>query len=202
MKILRPSPKLLITILIVGIIIVWFLFFKISSKSDKKEYHVTHTEVLEKIEAIGRLELVRMQVQDIMEHEKTRQWLPNARSLLIIKGEAVGCIDLMKLKEENLYINKDTINIILPEPELCYSKINHSQSKVFDTQNHFFSGAQIIDEAYKEAERHLRITVLNAGILDETKENAHRFFQPFFETLGFKEVRISFEGGWNNAKPN
>jgi len=174
-----------------AIVRIFFLFF--NSAEREQQTISRHSEIVEKIESIGRLELVRMHVQDIVEHELVRQWLPNAKAILIIKGEAVGCIDLTKIKKENLNIAKDTIKLLLPAPELCYCKIDHSNSKVFNTQNNFFSGAELIDGAYKEAEKYLEKTVLNSGILQKTKDNAFDFFVPFFESLGFKEVYIMFE---------
>lgn len=188
--------KNLLKIILGGLLVVSLLWIIISQTKSRKEpvsSISSHVEILESIESIGNLELVRMHMQDIMEHQLVRQWLPNAKAILIINGEAVGCIDLKKINQDNILISNDTISLLLPSPELCYCKINHEKSRVYDTQNNFFSGAKLIDEAYKEAEKHLRKKVLEAGILNETKENAILFFVPFFESLGFNHVSIMFE---------
>jgi len=176
----------------VGVIVCLFFLKKIKP-TDKEEQNVTsHQVTLEKVEALGKLELVRMNIKDVIEHKFIRQWLPNASALLIISGEAVGCIDLQKIQPEDIVIKKDTLEIKLPAPELCYFKIDHENSKVYETKYDYFTGINLVDSAFKEAEKQLRITVLESGILDRTKENAITILKPFFEGLGFKHVEISF----------
>lgn len=59
-----------------------------------------HNVILEKVESLGKLELVRYKFKDIVEHEMISQWLPDPKALLIVSGEAVGCIDLGKVKKK------------------------------------------------------------------------------------------------------
>jgi hypothetical protein len=176
--------------LAVGMIVCGFIFFM--SKDKSNQMISSHQTILEKVEALGKLELVRINIRDVMEHKLIRQWLPDASAVLIIGGEAVGCIDLQKIQPENIVIKKDVIKIQLPAPELCYCKIDHSKSKVYKTQFDYFTGINLVDEAYKEAEKQLRKTALESGILDRTKENAAVLLKPFFESLGFKQVEIYF----------
>ncbi len=174
----------------IGIVVCWFIFSKLKSNGGQTE--TTHQSTLEKVEALGKLELVRMNIRDVMEHKIIRQWLPNASALLVISGEAVGCIDLQKVKPEDVVIDKDTLKLKLPAPELCYCKVNHKDSKVYETKNNYFTGIDLVDSAYKEAEKQLQKTALESGILDQTKQNATTILKPFFEGLGFKHVEISF----------
>lgn len=172
----------------------------IFSRPDKKETQKTistHQEIVEKVEAIGKLELVKMTVQDVLEHQIVRQWLPNSKTLIVVAGEVAGAVDLQKLKKEDVLIDKDTIYIRLPKPEIAYCKIDHGRSKVFDTQANFFTGAKLLDDAYKEAEKQLLYTAQRSGIIEQTKNNAFVFFQSFFETLGFSKVKITFEDDKN-----
>ena len=173
-----------------GIIICLFIYFMLNDKGAQTQ--TSHQIALEKVEALGKLELVRMNIKDVMEHQVIRQWLPNPSALLIISGEAVGCIDLQKVQSEDIVIEKDTLKIKLPAPELCYCKIDHKNSKVYETKYDYFSGINLVESAYKEAEAQLRVTVLKSGILEQTKENAGIILKPFFEGLGFKFVEISF----------
>ncbi|MCL2651134.1 MAG: DUF4230 domain-containing protein [Candidatus Azobacteroides sp.] len=174
----------------VGVIVCLLIFSKLNNKGIQTV--TSHQATLERVEALGKLELVRMSIRDVMEHELVRQWLPNASVLLIISGEAVGCIDLQKVRPEDILIKKDTLKIKLPEPELCYFKVDHQNSKVYETKYDYFTGINLVDSAYKEAEKQLRKTALESGILDRTRENAIILLRPFFEGLGFKQVEISF----------
>ena len=174
----------------VGIIVCLLIFFKLNGKGMPTV--TSHQATLEKIEALGKLELIRMNIKDVMEHKLIRQWLPNASALLVISGEAVGCIDLQKVQPEDIVIKKDTLKIKLPAPELCYCKIDHKKSKVYETRYDYFTGINLVDSAYKEAENQLWKTALESGILDSTKKNAITLLKSFFEGLGFKQVEISF----------
>ena len=176
--------------IVIGIIVCGVIFLMLKDKGVQTVS--SHRATMERIEALGKLELVRMNVRDVMEHKLTRQWLPDASALLIISGEAVGCIDLQKVKPENIVINKDALKIQLPAPELCYCKISHENSKVYETRFDYFTGINLVDNAYKEAEKYLREAALESGILDRTKESAIVVLKPFFEGLGFKQVEISF----------
>ena len=175
----------------VGVIICLFIFLKLNNKDTK--IVTSHQSTLERVEALGRLELVRMNIKDVMEHKLTRQWLPNASAVLIISGEVAGCIDLKKVKPEDIVVKANTLNLKLPAPELCYCKIDHKNSKVYETRYNYFTKINLVDSAYKEAERQLWATAIEAGILDRTKENAITLLVPFFEGLGFSEVDISFD---------
>ena len=175
---------------VAGIIVCLLIYFKLNDKGT--QIVTSHQATLEKIEKLGKLELVRMNIKDVMEHKLIRQWLPNASALLIISGEAVGCIDLQKVKPEDIIIKNDTLKIKLPEPELCFCKIDHKNSKVYETKYNYFTGINLVDSAYKEAENQLWETALESGILEQTKENATSILKPFFEGLGFKHVEFSF----------
>lgn len=190
---MKSSAVKIIIGILAGFIICWLIVSVLNKKDNGENTITTHREVLEKVEAIGKLELVRMNIRDVMEHKIVREWLPNAEAVLIINGEAVGCIDLQKIKSEDINISKDTLMIKLPDPEICYCKIDHTKSKVYETKNDFFSGSKLVDGAYAAAEKQLRQTVLNAGILDQTKTNAVVLLKPFFETLGFKHTLIYFD---------
>jgi len=176
--------------ILVGVVICAFIFSKMSSKS--KQTATIHQSTLEKVEALGRLELVRMNIKDVMEHQLIRQWLPNASALLIISGEVVGCIDLQKVKPDNIVVKSNTLKIQLPEPEICYCRIDYQNSKVYETKYNYFTKIDLVDSAYKEAEKQLWNTALESGILDRTKENAVIILKPFFEGLGFEQVEIYF----------
>jgi len=176
--------------LAVGFIICGFIFFRLNDRGTQTV--ISHQSTVEKVEALGKLELVRMNIRDVMEHTLVRQWLPNASALLIISGEAVGCVDLHKVQPENIVIKENTLKIQLPSPELCYCKVDHKKSKVYETRFDYFTGINLVDNAYKEAEKQLEKMALESGILEQTKKNAIALLVPFFEGLGFKQVEISF----------
>lgn len=184
--------KLLKTILILVLIAVfgWLLW----SKFENKTTHVTtHQLLVERIEAMGKLELVKYRFSDVIEHKNMTTFLPDASVLLIIKADAVGCIDLTKVKQEDIEVFGDSVAMRLPQPEICYIKIDHKSSRVYDTKMAFFREADLVDEAYKNAEKEIATEVKKSDILQQTRTNALNVFRPLLKGLGYHKVSLSFE---------
>lgn len=157
----------------------------------------THNVVLKKIEALGRLELIRYKYKDMVEHEVIKAYLPDPKVVLMVTGEVVGCIDLKKVKPQDVTEKADSIYIRLPRPEICYSKVNHSESKVFDTRNTTLFGdrSKLIDQAYKIAENHLPQAAKQANIIERTKASGENLLRPLFENLSKKKVVFTYDVG-------
>ncbi|MHC8949436.1 DUF4230 domain-containing protein [Sphingobacterium hungaricum] len=185
--------KIVLRILPWLIILVAGYFFLAQKFSINTSVESKHQLMVEKIEAIGKLELVRYQISDVIEHINKTDYLPEASVLLIVKAEAVGCIDLAKFTSTDLKIEGDTVILNLPQPEICYVKIDHKNSKVYDTKMAFFREADLVDEAYKAAEREVTAEVKKSDILNQTKANASNVLKPIIEGLGFTNVRITFD---------
>lgn len=197
MRFLRLLLRLLLFfILIVGVISLWENWRTGSwlpdwfSRENKTE--TTQTIVLQEITALGKLELVRYNFKDIVEQQVIKQWLPNAKAVLIVQGEAVGCIDLTQMDIADIEAGRDTLVIHLPDPELCFFKIDHDRSKVYNTEYAFMEEAQLVEEAYKQAERQIRQSALDMGILDQTRENARKMLTPMLEQASGRKVVLLF----------
>jgi hypothetical protein len=154
------------------------------------DVQVSHNTVLDKIEDLGRMELVRYNFKDVVEYKKEfSRWLPDSRSVLIVAGEAVGCIDMSQVQPQDVeFTDEATITIRLPEPEICYFRIDHSKSKVLHMENTYFQDAELVDEGYKFAEKNVRTAALNSGILDQTADNADKVLKPMLEGLTGKKI--------------
>lgn len=186
---------IIIFFLVIGIFVVWKLtdidIFE-TGKPVKSVYN--HSIVLEKIEELGKLELVKFSYRDVIEHIKEyKNWITNSKVVLIVSGEAVGCIDLKKITKTNIdETRKDTIILQMPEPELCYYKIDQSKSRIYDSSYGMTDAATVIGEAYKAAEINLRKTALESGILEQTKKNAETMLKPLLEGLSKKKIIFKY----------
>jgi hypothetical protein len=152
----------------------------------------THNTVLQEITAMGKLELVKYNFKDVVEHKVVKQWLPNAKAVLIVSGEAVGCIDLTKIKASDVIEDKDTVIVYLPKPELCTYKINHEQSKVYDVEYAFMDEASLVNDAFTAAEKQIGKSALKMGILEQTRENAEKILTPLLERVSGKKVLLRY----------
>ena len=152
------------------------------------ETQTSHNVVLKEIVALGKMELVKYNFRDIVEHEVVKPLLPNAKALLIVTGEVVGCIDLTKVKTEDFHTQGDTLVLTLPQPEICVFKIDHSKSKVYDTQYAFLDEAKLVDNAFQKAESQIAKNAQQMGILEQTKKSAEQILKPFIENVSKKKV--------------
>lgn len=181
--------RVLLVLAVIGLA-VWIILIKTTPTSNQV---TSHEVLIERIESMGKLELVKYRFSDVIEHKNISTYLPDASVLLIIKAEAVGCIDLTKLNKDRIEVQGDSVTIQLPKPQVCYVKIDHESSKVYDTKMAFFRESTLVDEAYKSAEREIKKEVDKSDILQQTQTNASNVFKPLLEGLGFKHFRLTFE---------
>jgi hypothetical protein len=152
----------------------------------------THTIVLQEISAMGKLELVKYNFKDVVEREVVKMWLPNAKAVLIVQGEAIGCVDLTQVEIGDISSEDETLVVNMPEPELCVFKIDHSKSRIYNTEFAFTEEGKLVEEAYKQAEKQIMKSAQDMGILEQTKENARKILTPVLEKASGKKVILKF----------
>ncbi|MBC8083173.1 MAG: DUF4230 domain-containing protein, partial [Hymenobacter sp.] len=149
--------------------------------------------VLQKVESLGRLELVRYRFKDVVEYKKsTYRFLPDAKVALIVAGDAIGCLDLRKVRTQDVVFEGDSVvRVALPPAELCSWQIDHRASKVYSVENGFFQDAELVDAGYQYAEANVRRAALQSGILAQTEQNAQQLLRPLLETLTGRRVVLT-----------
>ncbi|UPL49397.1 DUF4230 domain-containing protein [Hymenobacter sublimis] len=195
-----PLPRLLRRLLPLAFLLGlgWFLWLQVrpvlseldNPLSPTPRITVTHNTVLQKVESLGRLELVRYQFRDVVEYKKsTYRFLPDAKVALIVAGNAVGCLDLRKVRPQDVVLEGDSVlRLALPAPELCTWQVDHAKSKVYSVENGFFQDAELVDAGYKYAEANVRTAALQSGILAQTTQNAEQILRPMLETMTGRRV--------------
>ncbi|WP_207426249.1 DUF4230 domain-containing protein [Pedobacter sp. SYSU D00535] len=193
-KLLRIRTAIILVISIITILFLVFLFFFI-----KRQFSVTRTEItedviIEKISNIGRLELVKYSMKDVIEKKEVRPILPDKRILFVAAGEVTGCIDLTKMTKEDIKATGDSVTVFLPQPEICYTKLDHQRSKVYELSGVWSPNDRqaMIEEIYKLAEQRLQKNAQEMNVLGKTRENAHVIFKPMLENISGKKVGIQF----------
>lgn len=169
----------------------WFAF-----REEVPVETISHHVVLQEIEKMGKLELVRYNFKEITElNEKNRRYLglfevPDSKVVIISHGEAVGCIDLQKIQQRDVRSQGDTVLVRLPDPELCYYKLDMENTRIYsvEKQVYFKKEAELMQRALRLAEREMRDAALRSGILDQTRENAESILRPLLENVSGKKV--------------
>ncbi|HEY0897408.1 MAG TPA: DUF4230 domain-containing protein [Sphingobacteriaceae bacterium] len=190
---MRRTSLILILVISLFLFLV-FIFFYL-----QREFFVTRSELtddimVEKISDMGKLELVKYSMKDVLERKEVRTFLPDQRILFVAAGEATGCIDLTRVRKEDIVNQGDSILVFLPSPEICYVKLDHDRSKVYDVTGAWFpsDAKEMVEGIYQVAEQKLRENAMDMKILDKTRENAILIFQPMLENISGKTVRIRF----------
>jgi hypothetical protein len=189
----RISLTLTFALVITGFLI--FLFFYI-----KHEFNTTRTQVTEdamvlRVIRMGKLELVKFAMKDVVEKRELHMILPDSRVLFVAVGEVTACIDLTKVKRSDIKQSKDTVSIVLPQPEVCYVKLDHQKSRVYDVSGVWFAdkSRQMVEDVYKIAERKMLVTATEMNLMGKARENANLIFKPFLENFSGKKVLIIFK---------
>jgi len=179
--------------LLILVIAGWFLYYRF--ELGKPKTIITDDVMVEHIMDIGRLELVKYAMKDVIERKELRLFLPDQRVLFIAAGEVAGCIDLTKVSAKDIVRHStDSVTLYLPEPEICYVKLDHKRSKVYDISGAWLPGdtQHMVEGVYKLAEQKLLKNAQEMNILGKTKENASVIFKPMITNITGVKVNIAF----------
>jgi len=189
----RISLTLLFALVITGFLI--FLFFYIKHEFNTTRTQVTEDAMVTKVIAMGKLELVKYAMKDVVEKKELHMIMPDSRVLFVAVGEVTACIDLTKVKKADISQSKDTVIIALPQPEICYVKLDHQKSRVYDVSGVWFAdkSKEMVEDVYKIAEKKMLATATEMNLLGKARENAGLIFKPFLENVSGKKVVISFK---------
>jgi hypothetical protein len=181
-----------IIVIICSLFIGWFLFGK---KTSSETTEVSNNIAIDKIQAIGKLELVQLNVKDVIEYTIKRDYLPNSRMLIMINGEMAGCIDLQKIDSSRILQFKDSLILTLPAPEVCYTKINHDKSKVYNATTYLWldNETELVETLYKKADAYFSSDSMQNIIRIETRKNAPQVLIPLLEGISQKKVILKFD---------
>ncbi len=181
---------ILLIVVMCGSGIAGMFIYKGFTEKSRSEHQLS----VEKIESMGKLELVKINIKDVLEQTKERPlYLPNAKTVLIVAGEVFAGIDLQKVHKEDFNESGDKITVKLPKPEIFMSKVNHEKSKVYNIEWGGFSSAELVDEAYRSAESAIIETAKTTGYELTCQNNAKLLLTPIFRELSGKEVEILFK---------
>lgn len=177
-------------VILLTLIISWFLFRSPSENEVIESNDISITE----IKAIGKMELVKMNVKDVLEYSIKRDYLPDSKVLLVVSGEIAGCIDLTKIEAKDIVHNDSVVNILLPKPEICYAKIDHSRSKIYNATTYFLLDNEmaLTQLVYKRAEEYFQSDSIKTLVFKETEQNALKVLKPMLENISHKKVELGF----------
>jgi hypothetical protein len=191
----RTSLTLIVSLVIVGFLI--FLFFYMKHQFNTARTEVSEDVMVEKITSMGKLELVKYSMKDVLEKKQVHTILPDERVLFVAVGEVIACIDLTKVRKQDIV--RDSLNnavtVTLPQPEICYAKLDHQRSKVYDVSGVILPSTTkaMVEDIYKLAEKRLLENASQMKITDKARANAQLIFKPLLEGVSGKTVVLKFK---------
>lgn len=195
----------LIPWIIVLILLVFLWLRRLGDFTTPERTQFESTLILQEIEKLGKLELVKYNYKEVVEMENVAKryldlgyfYIPGGqdqKAVLIAQGEAVACIDLQKIKKEDIELRQDTLYVKLPQPEICYYKVNLENSKFYDlkTSNDQKKAGEFVDEVYAKAEAQIKDAAVQSGILADAKTMSNSVLKPFLENITGVTVILNF----------
>ena len=202
---------------ILFLLVIFLLYFTghwpFNQQSDKTHIISTNT-VVQEIENIGKLELVKYNFKEILDYNRLSNakltgnailqnydFDPDLQAVMVASGEAAGCIDLTAIDSRDIQQLGDTIIITVPEPELCYYKLDLDKTKIHSfTRKGWWSRIFPNDDeekktfelAYQNAEKQIREAALQSGILEKTKDNAEIILKPMLRKITDKQIILRY----------
>ncbi len=186
--------KFLFLLVLTGVIVAGFYVFKNQLFGSRTAFR--EDVMVQKITSMGKLELVKYSMKDVIEQKEVRSILPDKRILFVAVGEVTGCIDLTKIQKKDIVkVGEDSITVYLPQPEICYVKLDHQKSKVYDVSGTWFQAdvKDMVEGIYQIAEQRLLKNASEMQILPKTKQNTLLIFKPMLENLSGKKAGIIFK---------
>lgn len=210
--------KLLPWILVVALVLLLVLqglnlvnLWTFGTKDEPAEVFQKSSLILQKVEALGKFEVIKYNYQEVIELELALEnrnlldmfsssrskkffWEDDPRVLLIAVGEAVGCIDLSQITANSIKEHDSLMTINLPEPELCYVRIDQKATHIYayEDEDRLDPEGKLIEHAYKVAEANLTQHAIDQGILRETKIMGKSLLEPMLSSIAGKPVVLSF----------
>jgi hypothetical protein len=177
-----------ILVMALTFLLAWFVF------RDKEKEMTAHDITISEIKAVGKLELVRVTLKDVLEHTVAHKLLPDSKLLMVISGELAGCVDLQKITEADISRNDSTLTVQLPAPEICFVAIDHKNSHIYQAATYPFidNDGQLVQEMYRKAANYFQSDSLKQIVFKQTETNAQLVLKPLLEKLSGKKVMLVF----------
>ncbi len=156
----------------------------------------TPIAVITGVQGFGRLETMQYMLQVIvnLEAEPGNLWerLSKDKLLLIAQGEVVAGFDLTQVHEADIIVIGTTVLLILPPPEILYSRVDNERTFVYERETGFLRRAapDLETEARQQAEQQMIALALEGDILAKAEEQGIVHMENFLRSLGFQKVRV------------
>lgn len=156
--------------------------------------------VVERIQALNRLETVVYSLDSVVEGDKSSPVLPDIlagdKILLVVHGQSIAGVDLSKLKPEDVRIegrDQRSIHLNLPPSEIFVTTLDNAKTRVYARTTGLLVPADqnLESDTRTKAQQQLQSAALSDGILDAARKNARATISALLYSFGFQHVEVS-----------
>ena len=153
--------------------------------------------VITHINALGRLETTEFAMRTTIDlgNDPTSLWqqlFGSDRVMLLAEGEVVAGFDLEKIRPADIAVNGTTVKIILPAPEILYSRIDNEKTQVYERETGLLvTPDQTLEgRARQLAEEGLIEWALQRQIFERAERDGRLQIENLLLSLGFENITI------------
>jgi hypothetical protein len=153
--------------------------------------------VITHINALGRLETTEFAMHTVVDLEKDpsnlwEQIVGSDKLLLVAEGEVVAGFDLDKVSRQDIIVQGTTVKIILPSPEIFYSRIDNERTYVYERKTGLLvkPDQTLESRARLLAEQSLVDWAIERGIYEKAESYGRLQIENLLRSLGFTQITI------------
>lgn len=153
--------------------------------------------VITHIKELGRLETTEYAMRTVIDlsNEPGNFWeriVGSDQLMLVAEGEVVAGFDLSKVAEEDITVDGSNVIIILPAPEILYSRIDNERTQVYERRTGLFVPPDVTLEsrARQLAEESLVEWATERGIHQKAADSGRTQIESLLRALGFTDITI------------
>lgn len=160
----------------------------------------TATVIVERLQAINRLETARQVSHHVIEASADSPWLPSflggEKLLLIAQAEAIAGVELRHFSEDDVEVIGDRVTLHLPLPKILSVRLDETDSRVYVRERGwlvFTPDKDLERRARLQAYQEARQAALQSELLSVARQNAEANLQAFLQALGFRQVTVQWK---------
>ena len=149
--------------------------------------------IIHEVRSLARLETIQYTLEKVITAETGQgdlSFLFGDRLLFVGHGRVVAGIDMAKLRPEDMWVEGQVLYVRLPQAEVFISALDNEKSYVYNRDTGLLTKGDVNLEtaARAAAEREIRQSAVDDGILNQAQQNAESYLSRLFRGLGYPDV--------------
>lgn len=164
--------------------------------------------IVERLQALSRLETVRQIDRHVIEAKSESQILPDFlgkdKLMMQVQTETVAGVDLSLLSEKDIAVKDGVVTIHLPGPQIFYVRVDDKNSMVYTRERGllvFHPDTDLERQARLKAQDDARLTAMRSDVLTTAQTNAEQSLRALLKTLGFHQIEFKWDGSSTPSSP-